>query len=186
MANALARLGGGSVDEGVGVCWGWRGGGRDYSEGVASTWQANPRSAAQKAKVVMSMAMAMARRWRGSRAWRGVEWNLEANDEMKWEINDDISESERTAFIHAGQYTTHSETKSNDNLLRIPVDGTMAHAASNGVLRATRSDRVDRRETMGDGRGSDRAAMTTRGDGSDDEAGNDENRDADDVARLVL
>ncbi|KAH9012865.1 hypothetical protein EDB85DRAFT_1900079 [Lactarius pseudohatsudake] len=31
-------------------------------------------------------------------------------------------------------------------------DGTMAHTASNGVLQATRSDRVDRRETMGDGR----------------------------------
>ncbi|KAH9080446.1 hypothetical protein EDB83DRAFT_2310692 [Lactarius deliciosus] len=33
MVNTLARLGSGSVDEGVGECWGWRGGGRDYSEG---------------------------------------------------------------------------------------------------------------------------------------------------------
>ncbi|KAH9019435.1 hypothetical protein EDB85DRAFT_1896669 [Lactarius pseudohatsudake] len=31
-------------------------------------------------------------------------------------------------------------------------DGTMARMASNGVLQATRSNRVDQRETMGDGR----------------------------------
>ncbi|KAH8983309.1 hypothetical protein EDB92DRAFT_2039682, partial [Lactarius akahatsu] len=82
---------GGSVDEGG------DGYGYDCGGGVASTWQANPRLAAQRAKA--AMAMAMARRWQDFLDWCGVEWDLKANDERKRENNDALT-SQRRQFIY--------------------------------------------------------------------------------------
>ncbi|KAH9038876.1 hypothetical protein EDB85DRAFT_1887642 [Lactarius pseudohatsudake] len=106
MAKALARPGGDSVDEDIGESWAWRGSSRlevrggdgygyDCGGGVASTWQANPRSAARRVKAVMVMA----RRWRDFLDWRGVEWDLKANDERKRENNDALT-SQRGQFIY--------------------------------------------------------------------------------------